>query len=73
MASEERLVERDVLDRPDAGVALQLLHAIHQQKWVAVGQLLENSLNIHHSELGLAVFLCLLQGLDAVPQCMEMF
>ena len=48
MAHEIGLVERDVLDRLDACIALKLRDLVHQQEGVAVGQLLENCVNIHH-------------------------
>lgn len=48
MAHEIWLVEGHILDGQNALIALELKHTIHQQKRVAVGQLLENCVNIHH-------------------------
>ncbi|MOA20443.1 hypothetical protein D3C78_1408860 [compost metagenome] len=48
MSLEIRLIERDVLDGLDALVALKFQHLVYQQKRVAVRQLLENCVDIHH-------------------------
>jgi hypothetical protein len=48
MPHEKRLVDGDILQGFDALAFFQFQHAVHQQDGVAVGQFLENLVNVHH-------------------------
>ena len=64
MADEERLVDRDVLERLDALARFDLEHPVDQQERVAVRQLLEYFVDVHH--------VLLLQGLHALAQPVQL-
>ena len=48
MAREIRLVDADVFERLDALALFNFQHTVHQQNGIAVGQLLEDLVNVHH-------------------------
>jgi methylaspartate ammonia-lyase len=53
---EERLVDRDVLQRLDAHVLLELEHAVDEQERIAVRQLLDDLVDVHqHGSLILSL------------------
>ena len=74
MPHEIRLVESNVFDRADALVTLKFNHPIHQQERVAVGELLENCVNIHYEFplLLFGAFKRALQLFDALSQHMQL-
>src|SRR4029453_11347750 len=56
VANEKRLVDRHVLERLDALAFFDFEHAVHQQKGIAMRQLLEDLVDVHH-DFGLVFFL----------------
>src|SRR6185369_4955773 len=48
MADKERLVDRDVFQRPDSLARVDGQHAVHQQEWIAVRQQLQDFVDVHH-------------------------
>jgi hypothetical protein len=49
VASKKRLVHGDILDSHDAVALLHVKDTIHQKKRIAVGNVLLNLENIHHT------------------------
>ena len=73
MSLEERLIDRDILQRPDALALVDFKNPIHQQKWIAMRQLFENFVDIHHAWYdSIFIFWPFFQGPDPVAQTVQL-
>src|SRR4051812_4706702 len=52
VAGKKVLVDRDVLDGDDVLARLAAQHPVHQQKWIAMRQVLENLMYVHAVHCG---------------------
>ena len=73
MSLEKWLIDGDILQRSDALALVDFKDPIHQQEWIAVRQLFENFVDIHHAWYDLMfISWFFLQGPDPVAQTVQL-